>query len=49
MWLLGIAAGGLIVAALILRRALSGSSSTSDIDVGTVSDGWIAEQKGRKD
>ena len=46
MWLLAVA-GGLIVTALIVRRVLR-PQSTSDIDVGNVSDGWLAEQKGRK-
>jgi hypothetical protein len=48
MWWLGFAAGGAIVAALFLRRILTGTPS-SDIDVGNVSENWLSEQRGRKD
>jgi hypothetical protein len=48
MWLLGIAAVGL-VAALVVRRWLSRASSTSDVDLGSVTERWLAEHKARKD
>jgi hypothetical protein len=48
MWILGISAVAL-VAALIIRRVLSRASSASDVDVGSVSENWLAEHKARKD
>ena len=48
MWFLGISAVAFI-AALIVRRVLSRASSTSDVDVGSVSESWLAEHKARKD
>jgi hypothetical protein len=40
-----------VVAALIglLRRYLLRSRAAAPIDVGPVSEGWLAEQRGRKD
>jgi hypothetical protein len=47
MWLLWIAAGVLVVA-LVGRRLVAGKASTADIDVGNVSEAWLADQKGKK-
>jgi hypothetical protein len=48
MWFLGITAVGLVVV-LVVRRLLSRASSTSDVNVGSVSESWLAEYKSRKD
>jgi hypothetical protein len=41
-------AAGTIVVTLIVRRLVNGSAS-SDIEVGGVSETWLAEQRGKKD
>jgi hypothetical protein len=47
MWWLGLTSGTvMIVATIFLRRFLR--SSHSPIDVGTVTENWLAEQRGRK-
>jgi hypothetical protein len=46
MWWLGLAAGTIVVT-LIVRRLVNGSPS--DIEVGGVSETWLAEQRGKKD
>jgi hypothetical protein len=53
MWWLGLTTGTVLVAALILRRILArtstSTSSASSLEVGSVSENWLAEQRGRKD
>jgi hypothetical protein len=46
MWWLGLAAGTIVVT-LIVRRLVNGA--TSDIEVGGVSETWLAEQRAKKD
>jgi hypothetical protein len=46
MWMLGIA-GGAIVVALAFWKAASRRSRSRGIDVGPVSDAWLAEQRAR--
>jgi hypothetical protein len=46
MWMLGIA-GGVIIVALAFWKRLARRSSTRGIDVGPVSDAWLAEQRAR--
>jgi hypothetical protein len=52
LWL-GIAVvvvAGLAVAALTkLRGSSSGGGKSADVDVGSVSEGWLSEHRGRKD
>jgi hypothetical protein len=48
MWWLGFAAGTIVVT-LVLRRLVNGSASSSDIEVGGVSETWLAEQRAKKD
>ena len=49
MFWFGVTSGTLIVLAFVLRRALRRSMPKSHIDVGNVSDNWLAEERGRKD
>jgi hypothetical protein len=46
MWMLGIAGGAIVVALAFWKRAMRRSGSRS-IDVGPVSDAWLAEQRAR--
>jgi hypothetical protein len=49
MWWLGLTTGTVIVA-LVLRRVFARSSpSASQLEVGNVSENWLAEQRGRGD
>jgi membrane protein implicated in regulation of membrane protease activity len=48
MWLqLGLLGGALLVAAVLVRRFVRRRSSRA-IDVGPVSDAWLAEQRSRR-
>jgi hypothetical protein len=50
MWWLGLTTGTVLVAALFLRRVFARSSpSASQLDVGNVSENWLAEQRGRNE
>jgi len=51
MWWLGLTTGTVIVAAaFVLRRVFARSSpSASQLDVGNVSENWLAEQRGRNE
>jgi hypothetical protein len=46
MWMLGIAGGAIVLALAFWKRAMRRSGSRS-IDVGPVSDAWLAEQRAR--
>ena len=47
-WIVVVAAAvGLLVAGL--RRRSSGSGKSAEVDVGSVSEGWLSEQRARKD
>lgn len=48
MWLAGVAAIVAMVAAAAIKRFVL-QKRREAIDVGTVSEGWLAEQRGRKD
>ena len=48
IWLAGVAAVVAIVATAAIKRFVRQKRSDA-IDVGTVSEGWLAEQRGRKD
>jgi len=48
IWLAGVAAIVAIVAAAAIKRFVRQKRSEA-IDVGTVSEGWLAEQRARKD
>ena len=48
IWLAGVAAIVAIVAAAAIKRFVLKKRSEA-IDVGTVSEGWLAEQRSRKD
>ena len=47
MWMLGLAGGAIVLAALAFWKRLTRRSSTRGIDVGPVSDAWLAEQRAR--
>jgi hypothetical protein len=49
MWWLGLAAATVVLGVLCLRRVLSHRSSSSDIDVGNVSENWLSGQRARTD
>jgi len=42
------AAGGVAIAA-VARWAFGGDGKSTDVDVGSVSEGWLSEQRARKD
>jgi hypothetical protein len=44
-----IAAAGGIAVAVVTRWAFGGQSKSADLDVGSVSEGWLSEQRARKD
>ena len=47
MWLqVGLASGAVVLLTVVLRRIMRRKSQT--IDVGTVSESWLAEQRGRR-
>lgn len=49
VWLgVGIAIGTVVVGVAVALR-WSGGRQSADVDVGSVSEGWLAEQRGRKD
>jgi len=41
------ALAGIVIAGL--RRRSTGGGRAADVDVGPVSEGWLSEQRGRKD
>jgi len=45
---LAVAAAGVVAGAIILARLLAGRRSRPRIDVGTVSDRWLREQRGEQ-
>ena len=48
MWLgVGIASGAAVIVLAVLRRIMKRRPRT--IDVGSVSEAWLAEQRGRRD
>jgi len=50
MWWLGLTTGSVIVAALFFRRFFARTSRpASQLEVGNVSENWLAEQRGRND
>ncbi len=49
MWLAGILIGAVVAAVGVLKLARGGSRRPSGIEGGTVSEGWLAEQRALKD
>ncbi len=50
MWLQwGLIGGGIVVLGAVLTRLLSRRSAKKGIDVGSVSEAWLAEHRGRRD
>jgi hypothetical protein len=49
MWLqVGLASGAVIVLVTLISRMWRRRSTSSTIDVGSVSESWLAEQRGRR-
>ncbi len=48
VWLGVLIAGAAGLVGLVVKRLLSGSNGGSPIDVGTVSEGWLSEQRAGK-
>ena len=49
MWLqIGLWGGALLVAVAVVRQLVVRRRSSRTIDVGPVSDAWLAEQRGRR-
>jgi hypothetical protein len=48
VWVGGVAIATVVVAVAVALRWRGGRQS-ADVDVGPVSDGWLSEQRGRKD
>lgn len=49
VWIGVLIAGAAGLAGLIVKRLLRGSRRAASIDVGTVSQGWLSEQRAGKD
>jgi hypothetical protein len=37
------------LAAAVMKRRVAAGRKSNDVDVGSVSEGWLSEQRGRKD
>jgi hypothetical protein len=44
-----LAAAGSVAVAVVARWRFGGQSKSADPDVGSVSEGWLSEQRARKD